>query len=290
MHRRSGSLTITPPFDLALSIEFLRGFSPMAGEQQLARGSIVKSWLHRGQPIEATLSASGWGVDYALASPRPIGDAAERAIVETATQFLSADEDLAPFYALAEGDAAFAPVARRLHGLHHVRFGTPFEAACWSVINQRLGRAQARAMKAALVRRFGAPNSDAFPEPAAIAGADERELFALLGHQRKARAVAAVTAAFASIDPSWLRTAPLGDVERWLRAIWGIGDFAAAFVLFRGLGRAIALPWGPKFVTAAQATYGARCDRAALERRAGAWGPWLGHWSLYLYAATFVSS
>ncbi len=290
MHERRGRLEVTRPFDLALSIEFLRGFSPMAGEQRLAGGSIVKSWLHRGQPIEATLSTSARGVDYTLASPRPIDDDAERAIAETATQFLSADEDLAQFYALADGDDAFAPVARRLRGLHHVRFGTPFEAACWSVINQRIGRAQARAMKTALVRRFGAPTSDAFPEPAAMAGADERELFARLGHRRKARAVAAVTAAFASTEPSWLHTAPLGDVERWLRAIWGVGDFAAAFVLFRGLGRAIALPWGPRFVTAAQATYGARCDRAALERRAGAWGPWLGHWSLYLYAATFVSS
>jgi DNA-3-methyladenine glycosylase II len=285
MHQRCGSLSVTQPFDLALSIEFLRGFSPMTGEQRLATGSIVKSWLHRGQPIEATLTASARGVDYALASPRPIDRAAEFAIADTATRFLSADEDLAPFYAIAERDDAFAPVARRLRGLHHVRFGTPFEAACWSVINQRIGRAQARAMKAALVRRFGAPNSDAFPEPAAMAHADERELFALLGHQRKARALAAVTAAFAAVEPSWLHAAPLGDVERWLRAIWGVGDFAAAFVLFRGLGRAIALPWGPKFVTAAQATYGARCDRAALERRAGAWGPWLGHWSLYLYAA-----
>jgi DNA-3-methyladenine glycosylase II len=290
MYHRDGSLAVTQPFDLALSIEFLRGFSPMAGEQQFTRGSIVKSWLHRGQPIEATLSASPRGVDFALTSPRQIDDAAERAIAEVATRFLSADEDLEPFYALAERDAAFAPVARRLRGLHHVRFGTPFEAACWSVINQRIGRAQARARKAALVRRFGAETSDAFPEPAAMAGAGERELFALLGHQRKARALAAVIAAFAAIEPSWLRSAPLAEVERWLRAIWGIGDFAAAFVLFRGLGRAIALPWGPKFVTAAQATYGATCDRAALERRAGAWGAWLGHWSLYLYAATFVAA
>src|ERR1700733_6885662 len=112
MHQRRGSLAVTQPFDLALSIEFLRGFSPMAGEQRLARGSIVKSWLDRGQPIEATLSASARGVDYALASPRPIDAAAERAIGETATQFLSADEDLAPFYALADGDDVFGPVAR----------------------------------------------------------------------------------------------------------------------------------------------------------------------------------
>jgi DNA-3-methyladenine glycosylase II len=288
MHQRR--LAVTQPFDLALSIEFLRGFSPMTGEQRLDRGTIVKSWLNRGQPIEATLSASKGGVDIALASAQPIDRAAEHAIADAATRFLSADEDLAPFYAIAERDAAFAPVARRLRGLHHVRFGTPFEAACWSVINQRIGRAQARAMKAALVRRFGAPTSDAFPEPAAMAAADERELFALLGNQRKARALAAVTAAFVATCPSWLHTAPLAEVERWLRAIWGIGEFAAAFVLFRGLGRAIALPWGPKFVAAAQATYGAQCDRAALERRAGAWGPWLGHWSLYLYAATFVAS
>ena len=67
----------------------------------------------------------------------------------------------------------------------------------------------------------------------------------------------------------------------------GVGDFTAAFVLYRGLGRAIALPWGPKFVPAARQTY-PTATRATLEKQATAYGPWMGLWSLYLWAATFV--
>ena len=95
-----------------------------------------------------------------------------------------------------------------------------------------------------------------------------------------------------TVDPKWLQTAPIDEVEAWLLRIYGVGDFASGFILFRGLGRARTLPWSPKFVIAARATYGAKATRISLEKTAVKYAQgrknWLGHWSLYLWAATFV--
>ena len=41
---------------------------------------------------------------------------------------LSLDDDLEPFYELAEKDGSFAPIAREQRGHHHVKFPSAFEA------------------------------------------------------------------------------------------------------------------------------------------------------------------
>lgn len=140
-------------------------------------------------------------------------------------------------------------------------------------------------MKAAIVARWGANGCGAFPEAHALAHATEGELARAIGNERKARAVWAVARAFRDVDENWLQTAPIADVDASLRRIWGVGDFASGFILFRGLGRARSLPWSDMFVRAARKTYPG-ADRAALERRAKKYGPWLGHWALYLWAIT----
>ena len=288
MHTRQTFVPVTEPFDLSLSRQFLEGFSPMMGEVALRDGAIEKTWLHRGQPVTATIRD---GLACTLSSPAPIDDETERAIGERVAFFLSTGDDVEAFHAIAERDEAFAPVARRLRGLHHPKFPTPFEAACWAAINQRIALAQARKMKAAIVERFG--KAGAFPEAKTLAEATEAELGRTIGNQRKARAVFAASQAFARVDEKCLQTAPIAEAEAWLRSIWGFGDFSVAFVLYRGLGRSLppplGLPWSEKFALAAKKTYG-RATRADLEKRAAAYGPWIGYWSLYLWGSGFVNT
>ena len=302
MHTREISVPVTQPFDLGLSVEFLRGFSPMMGEVEVERGVLKKTWLHEGVPVTVTIRE---GLACALSSPSAIGKEAERAIAERVAFFLSAGDDVEAFYRLAARDEAFAPVAKKLRGLHHPKFPTPFECLCWGLVNQRIPLAQARKLKASLVERFGAKG--AFPEPKTLAKATEGELASILKNERKARAVFAAAQAFAAVDEKWLQTAPIDEVEAWLRRIWGVGDFTVAFVLYRGLGRslpptdppqagrrsrkrALGLPWSDKFVEAAKKTYGRAASRASLTKTAAAYGPWVGYWSLYLWASTFVGS
>ncbi|HEY1955678.1 MAG TPA: hypothetical protein VGH28_08695 [Polyangiaceae bacterium] len=289
MHTRRTFVPVAEPFELGLSIKFLAGFSPMIGEVALGECSLDKTWMHRGRPIAVTVRAERAGLACALRSPEPIDDEAEHAIADRVAFFLSATDDVEAFYALAEHDEPFAPVARRLRGLHHPKFPTPFESACWAVINQRVPLAQARKMKAAIVAKWGAAR--AFPEAATLAKASLAELGRTIGNERKARAVFAVSQAFAKRDEKWLQTAPIAEVESWLRSIWGVGDFSVAFILYRGLGRSLppplGLPWSDKFVDAAKETYG-RATRADLEKKAAHYGPWTGYWSLYLWGAGFV--
>ena len=286
-------IPVSDPFDFDLTVKFLRGFSPMMGEVAISERALEKTWLHQRQPVTASVRAGEGGLWVDLSSPEPIDEGAERAVAERVAFFLGANDELADFHERAERDRAFAPLARRLRGLHHPKFPTPFEAACWSVVNQRIALAQARKMKAAIVARWGDAATDAFPEPKTLAEATEAELARAIGNQRKARAVFAVSQAFADLDEKWLQTAPLDEVEARLRRIWGVGDFSVAFILYRGLGRSLppplGLPWSPKFVEAAEKTYG-RVTRRDLEKKAESFGPWIGYWSLYLWASTFVNT
>jgi DNA-3-methyladenine glycosylase II len=294
MFVRKVTVPVVQPFDFQLSLAFLRGFSPMMGEQKLEANALVKSWIVEKQAITVTMTGATDGIACTLASPEAIDSSREHVVCHHVAAFLSAEDDLAEFYAIASRDASFAPVARRLRGLHHPRFATPFEAACWGVINQRIRLSQARKLKAAISARWGVKGCDAFPEAKTLARAHESELLKVLRSERKARAVWSVAQAFSKVSTSWLEEASLGDVEAWLRRIYGVGDFTTGFVLYRGLGRAV-LPShasftirSPKLLAAAKQTYGTTCTSTTLRKKALGYGPWVGLWSLYLWAATFA--
>ncbi len=291
---RSGRIACRASFDFAWSLRFLRGFGPMVGDQEVFAESVTKGLLHRGQPVLFTVRAAGKGeLSYELVSEVAIDDDLARAVIRRVRAFLSTDEDLAGFYALAASDAPFAARLRELHGLHHVRFLTPFEAACWGLINQRVPRAVARHMKESLYRRFGRTEiagraCHAFPEAATIAACDEEELVALLKNERKGRAIAAAARAFAEVDESFLEEGPLEEVASWLSSIYGVGDFTTAFVLFRGLGRFRGRPTAhPGLLDAMSSVYGEKTTEGDLDRRVARYGAWGGHYMLYLWASTF---
>jgi DNA-3-methyladenine glycosylase II len=128
----------------------------------------------------------------------------------------------------------------------------------------------------------------AFPEAATVAAAGEREFRALLGHERKARVIAAIAEAFAGVDDAFLREAPLAEVEAWLLGIHGVGPFTSAFVLFRGLGRFTRQPLAPRLIAAASQVYGRSLSVADMEGLSRSYGSWGGHWALHLWASTFV--
>jgi DNA-3-methyladenine glycosylase II len=273
-------ISLREPFDFSLTLGFLRAFSPMAGEQRVSGDALTKSWMVGETAVAVTMKQRGARLSCAL--DRSLDAKSESTLAARVASFVSADEDLSEFYALASRDERFAPVAKKLRGFHHPKFGTPFEAAVWSVLNQRVGIAQARKMKAALVA-----GRAAFPEARTLARLGERELARTLGNERKARAVFAVSQAFAQVDEKWLQSAPMPEVDAWLRRIWGVGEFASGFILYRGLGRARSLPWSDMFVRAARKTYPG-ADRAALERKGDAYGRWKGHWALYLWAVSLT--
>jgi len=288
-----------PPFDLSLSLAFLRGSGPMVGEQSVDATSLTKALSCAGQAVAVRVRQKGPRdrptLDVDLFSSKTLRRGLWRQVLSRIRALLSTDEDLAPFQALAAADPAMAPLVARLRGLHHVRFPSAFEAACWAVINQRIPLRAAREMKAALVRRAGASvlvggvEHHAFPEPEAVLALGESELAHLLPGGRRARAVLEVARAFASVDEGWLQQGPVDEVREWLRRIHGVGPFTSGFVLYRALGRFDGVPMvAPKLVRAASSIYGVALSTADVIHLAGEYGAWGGHWMLYVWASTFM--
>ena len=290
-----GRLTPTPPFDFARSLAFIERFGPTEGEQIVDGGALTKALRVEGQTVTFRVRQTGSVEEprlaFTLRSDRPLGRSVRASARHLLTRYLSVDDDLRPFYDLAHADPKSAPRTEQLHGLHHVRFLTPFECACWAVLAQRVPMRTARSMKDALVERYGDSLEvdgrvySAFPEPADMARARERDLESAIGNQRKARYVGAVRRAFSDVDQGWLETAPFEEVEEWLRDVDGIGQWSATFVMFRGLGRAGAMDMTEPTLKAARRVYGARYSDDRLRRIAEGYGRWAGYWALYLRAA-----
>lgn len=285
------------PFELRLSLRFVEGFSPMKGEQRVSHpsGSLSKAIRVDGETVAFTVTQERpEALTVRLLSERSLDETTAARALDRVRHYLSADEDLAPFYARAEQDPPFHELTRRLSGLHHVRFPSAFEAAVWGVINQRIPQARARELKAGLVKAAGGSlvldgvALGAFPEPGEVRALGEERVSALIPGERKAKAVWAVAEAFAAVDEAFLLKAPVSTVETWLKGIYGVGDFTSAFVLYRALGRFSRQPVHPGLLRAASAVYGKTMGEQELLRRSSEYGDWSGHWSLYLWASSFV--
>ena len=292
-------LPAAAPFDFAHTLAFVSGFSPMSGEQTVGAAHLTKALSVDHRAVVFRVRPDGDREDPSLAvdlfSADPLAPTTRSAALARIASYLGVADDLDAFYAAAAPDSAFAPLTRMYRGLRHVRFPSPFEAACWGVINQRAQLATARRMKDALTRRVGPSFTvdgveyRAFPEPDAVARLDEAELAALLPGGRRAKAVAAVARAFVGVDERFLQEAPVVEVREWLHAIHGVGPFTSGFVLYRGLGRfdGVALV-APRLVQAASQQYGRTLTPSDVACLAEGYGPWGGYWMLYLWASTFI--
>lgn len=282
-------LPVTAPFDFGLTVAFLNGFPPMQGEQATA-GELRKATRLDGQTVGFVVRQDGLGLGVTLYPERALDDAQVQALRERIAFFLAADVDLKPFCALAGRDDAFRPVLEELHGFHQPRFVTPFEAACWAVLTQRLPLARGRHIKRALSDAHGGEweGYPAFPEPADLAGLGEPDFQALIPNDRKARALHAVTRAFQGVQTADLAAAPYDEVREWLLSILGIGEWSALFILLRGLGRTervrVAGPdsaFLKELLKAARPVYGDLTPQQ-LWQIADGYGDQQGQWAIYL--------
>ena len=298
LYSTSGTLRPTAPFDFDKSLHFINGFGPMAGEQAIGGRVLTKAVFVAGQAIVFQVESSGSTeqprLAYTLHSPRTIDAATQGAAEDRMAFFLSLHDDLAPFYALAEDDPLFAPIARRFYGYHQVKFLTPFECAAWAVLTQRNAMSIARNLKRALVERYGACLEVggqaywAFPAAPMLAQADPGALYDLMPTLRRAEYLQAVAIAFSGADEQWLRTARYAEVAAWLRGINGIGAWSAGFILLRGVGRTEQIPSGEARLSAAVSKlygHGRTLSDQAIHDIARRYEAWQGYWAHYLRVA-----
>jgi DNA-3-methyladenine glycosylase II len=154
-------------------------------------------------------------------------------------RILSLDVDGTDFAALGERDEVVRALQRGFPGLRPVLFYTPYEAAAWAIIAQRIRMTQAAAIKERLSDKRG--TSGAFPAPAELAqlsapqpGLTDRKI-----EQLRALATAAEKGA---LTRERLRAMTRKDGLEHLQQLPGIGPFSAELILIRGAGDPDALP------------------------------------------------
>ena len=166
-------------------------------------------------------------------------------------------------------------------GRRPVCFGTPFEAAVWAVLSQRVSMAQAGRVKDALAASLGTPLEIGgvevlpFPGPAALASLESFE-GVWDSKLERIRALAAA-AAVGDLDPLMLRGLDLDEALAHLQSLPGIGPFGAMLVLARGAGHPdVPPPTLRRFRAAVAAAYGLaeEPDEAKLTELSEAWRPY----------------
>lgn len=290
----AGRLTPAAPFDFGQTLRFAEDFTPARGEQRVAANALTKAIIVGGRAIGFGVTSVG-AVDapalaYTLSAAAPFTPDRIAAGEDRLRFYLSLDDDLRPFYQIAQHDPALAPIVARCYGLHQMKFPTPFENAAWAILTQRMPIAVARVVKDRLTQRYGGSVQVegetlwAFPDAKTLAEADPAELADLVRNERKTGYLSAASQAFSDVDEQWLRSGDYDGVEAWLRAIPGIGAWSASFILIRGLGRVERVTPDAPLLEAAARAYGESITPTRFDELAARYGDTSGYWAFYLRA------
>ena len=296
MHSRSGTLEAVPPFEFQRSLDFIKGFRPMAGEQHVGEGALTKAIIVDGKPLLFRVKSAGEGqlpLGYELFSEEELPDQTAKSAADQISFFLSLDDNIRPFYEIAEKDPKFYPTVQQLWGLHHVKFSSLLEISCWAILAQRIQRPIAQRAKRAITEKFGASlelegtTYWAFPDYGRLRQATPSQLRLATQNQRIAERLDSLLTNFEDLDEHFLKTAPYEKASERLQRVKGIGEWSAQFILFRGLGRMERLQYNMKPVTRMmEAIYG---PGKTLDEINGQYGRWSGYWSLYLWGSSMAS-
>ncbi|PKV97595.1 DNA-3-methyladenine glycosylase II [Amycolatopsis echigonensis] len=284
----AGVLPAAQPFDLRTSIRFLRGFGACKGDQVMTDDTLTKAIAIGGQAVVFTVSPCDGGVDYTLSSDRAISPDLRAAVLAKIDGYLSLSDDLAEFYAQAADDHPdYARLVKALWGLHQVRFLTVAEIGVWAILSQRTPKNVSTALKRRITERFGRTIAydglrfQAFPELTDLRQLEVADWLAIVKNARKADYLASLVEGLLDIGEDYLATASYGQATKALRGIKGVGEFSAAAILLRGLGRMDHVPLEmPAFADATAKVYGPGYDNQRLRSR---YGDNLGYWAYYLH-------
>jgi DNA-3-methyladenine glycosylase II len=234
MRRHTVSVELQGPWSLATSRRFWEGFTPAAlpgaddHDDRLRTVFRVDADWSR---AEATVGQGGSTARLEVA-----GDGDLEAAAAQTARFLSLDVDARGWPAVGHRDAVIGRAQRALPGLRPCGFHSPYEAAAWSVLSQRVRIAQAARLRADLVARLG--DGGAFPAPAVLRTLD----LDLPGRKLEYLHAVAEAALDGVLDGARLRALDPADAVAAVQQVRGIGPFAAELVVLRGANAPDALP------------------------------------------------
>jgi len=221
------------PWSLETSRRFWEGFSPAALAGQPAGPGLRTVFCAEGDWRRAEVEATQAGGTARLMVS---GDGDLEAATAQACRFLALDVDARGWPEVGRRDPVIGGAQAQLPGLRPCGFHSPYEAAAWAVLAQRLRIAQAARLRAELIARYG--EDGAFPAPHTLlrAGLD------LPGRKSEYLRAVAEAALDGLLDGAALRALDPGQAIQRVQQAKGLGPFAAELVVVRGANAPDALP------------------------------------------------
>ncbi len=234
MKRHEMSVEVLGPWSLTTSRTFWEGFTPAAlgsqhhHEQQLATVFRVETDWSRAQ---ATVTQCAPTALIAVT-----GDGDLDAAAAQVCRFLSLDVDARGWPRVADRDPVIADAQAQLPGLRPCGFHSPYEAAAWAVLSQRIRIVQAARLRNDLLRRHG--QAGAFPSPQQLRTLE----LDLPGRKSEYLHAVADAALEGLLDSSALRSVAPDQAITTVQQVKGLGPFAAELVVIRGANTPDVLP------------------------------------------------
>lgn len=235
----SSRFRITPqgPFSLEAGTKFLEGFTPASYE-----GSASRDHLHLAFCVEGTWEVAGVCVRQgpAVVVGEAFGAADTAAVRVQVRRILSLDVDATAFSTVGRRDPVVGRLQARYPGLRPVLFWSPYEAACWTVIGQRVRMEQAANVKKRMAEELGDTVDihgdvvSAFPPPRRLAALEGFP--GLFGPKVERLRSIGEAALEGNLDSTTLRSLEPDVAMDHLRELPGIGSFSAELILVRGAG------------------------------------------------------
>ena len=225
MAGRVAEFEIVGPWSLETSRQFWEGFAPAALAGGPAGPGLRTVFCAEGdwRRAEAEVTQAGDTARVVLA-----GDGDLDAAAVQACRFLALDVDGRGWPGVGRRDPVIADAQTRLPGLRPCGFHSPYEAAAWSVLAQRLRIVQAARLRAELIARHG--EDGAFPAPRTLARLD----LDLPGRKSEYLRAVADAALDGLLDGAALRAVDPGQAIQRVQQVKGLGPFAAELVVIRG--------------------------------------------------------
>jgi len=275
---RSFVLDPMGPYDFSASVRFLEGFTPAA------HASTGTPGLRIAFPVDGTWAAGGAGISAAKSGDALqvdcFGDANPETVRDQVGRILSLDVDATGYAEVIDRDPVLRDIDTRRRGLRPVLFFSPYEAATWAIIGNRIRMTQAATIKARLTSELGAAVDvggeivHAFPGPEVLR---KLESFpGLFGRKIEYLRAVAESAELGMLDVGRLRSLPFDDAKRRLMMLPGIGPFGAELILLRSVATIDRAPTTePRLATAVRLAYGLKADPDSdqLAEIAQGWAP-----------------
>ena len=235
-----GTFTITPEGSFALeqSRAFLSGFTPAAGSAA-EKDERLRLCFRLDKTFEPVAVEVTQGEDKVV-SGRVFGGANADAAQRQTARILALDCDGSEWDAVVRSEGTLSRLRQTYPGFRPVSFSSPYEAAAWGVLAQRVPMRHAANLKRKLSEEQGDKvdvDGDAmfaFPSPQKVLGLSS---WPGLPQEKWNRLQAVAKAAVDGLlDADHLRSLSESEALEKLSEIHGVGAWTAAHILLRGTG------------------------------------------------------